>query len=298
MWDYKEAGRLMIYKSVYTATCIYCGAELIRHPAQKFEARHRRLLVQLSTCGCCGWWSIYRVHQGDHPKTPQFECHAGAIGCLKELDLTDVSTPLNEVRQYLLAKKDSIFETHPKLFEDVVCSVFKDSGWDARVTAYSGDDGIDVVLDGKSDSTVGVQVKRYKKEHRIEAEQIRSLAGALLVNGHTKGIFVTTSSFRSGARRTAEKLATIGYPIELMDAKGFLEALGIAQLKSAHIDEERFISYLRSSGIHLGSGWTKDLEEGENLLDRSILASSILGQDFIDLLEIENSDHHALFFSQ
>lgn len=91
----------------------------------------------------------------------------------------------------------SIFEAHPKLFEDVVCSVFRDFGWNARVTACSGDDGIDVVLDGESDSTVGVQVKRYKKEKKIEAEQIRSLAGALLVNGHTKGIFVTTSSSSS-----------------------------------------------------------------------------------------------------
>ncbi len=143
------------------------------------------------------------MHQGDHPNTPEFECYSGAIGCLKELDLTDVSVPLDDVRQYLLAKKDSVYEAHPKLFEDVVCSVFKDFGWDARVTAYSGDDGIDVVLDGHADNTVGVQVKRYKKQNKIEAEQIRSLAGALVVNGHTRGVFVTTSSFRKGAWQTA-----------------------------------------------------------------------------------------------
>lgn len=47
------------------------------------------------------------MHQGEHPRTPQFECYSGEIGCLKELDLSDVSAPLNEVRQYLLAKKDS-----------------------------------------------------------------------------------------------------------------------------------------------------------------------------------------------
>lgn len=292
MWDYSEAGRLMIYKSVYTADCIYCGSTLLRYPAEKFEVRHRCLLVQLSICAYCGWWSIYRVHQGDHPRTPQFECYSGAIGCLKELDLTDISAPLNEVRQYLLAKKDSVFEAHPRLFEEVVCSVFKDFGWDARVTAYSGDDGIDVILDGQSDSTVGVQVKRYKKEGKIEAEQIRSLAGALLVNGHTKGIFVTTSSFRSGARRTAQQLATIGYPIELMDAKGFLEALGVAQLKSFQLDKERFISYMSSTGVHLGSGQTKDLEEGEDLADRPVLSSSMLGQDYVDLLDMEEADHH------
>ncbi len=39
MWEYKEAGRLMIYKSIYTAQCIYCGSELLRYPSQKLVAR-------------------------------------------------------------------------------------------------------------------------------------------------------------------------------------------------------------------------------------------------------------------
>lgn len=292
MWDYQESGRLMTYTSVYTTTCIYCQASLLRFPTQQYEAHHRRLLVQLSVCGRCEWWSIYRVHHGAHPDTPQFECYSGAIGCLKELDLTDLSTPLDEVRQYLLAKKDSVYQVHPKLFEDVVCSVFSDFGWNARVTAYSGDDGIDVVLDGPEDTTVGVQVKRYKKQNKIEAEQIRSLAGALLVNGHTRGVFVTTSSFRKGARKTAQKLSTIGHPIELIDAKGFLEALGIAQLETFHLDNERFISYLRSTGVHLGSGLARGLEEGEDLNQRPVLARVMPGQDFIDLNDSRNLSHH------
>ena len=49
---------------------------------------------------------------------------------------------------------------------------FGDLGYRARVTAYSGDDGIDVILDGDDDKAVGVQVKRYK--NRIEVDQIRS----------------------------------------------------------------------------------------------------------------------------
>jgi restriction system protein len=196
---------------VSARNCIYCRTKLIRFPSRQAISAHRRLIFQLSLCACCGWWSVYRVHQGEHPETPEFECYAGAIGCLKELDLTDISIPLAEVRSYLAAKSDRLTQIHPKRFEDVVCSVFSDLGWHARVTAYSGDGGIDVILDGPSKKPIGVQVKRSGKHRRGEAEQIRALAGAMLVNGMTKGIFVTTSSFRRGARTTAAQLGSIGY---------------------------------------------------------------------------------------
>jgi len=54
-----------------------------------------------------------------------------------------------------------------------VASVFRDCGFHARVTSYSGDGGIEVILE-RGDETIGVQVKRYKSA--IDAEQIRSLA--------------------------------------------------------------------------------------------------------------------------
>ena len=284
MWEYNEAGRLMTIRSIYSDDCIYCQASMLRFPTENFEVGSKALFIQLSICQLCGWWSVYRIHQGEYPRTAGIiESHSGTIGCLRELDLNDVSTPLDQVRQYLLANSESIFNTHPKLFEDVVCSVFKDWGWSARVTAYSGDDGVDVILDSPSGETIGVQVKRYKKERRIEAEQIRSLAGALLVGDHTKGIFVTTSSFRSGARKMAHKLSSIGYPIELIDAERFLNALGIAQISCVEFDKERMISYLRTPGVHLGSGLNKEFAPGEELREREIASSVWLGEELIDL---------------
>ena len=80
-----------------------------------------------------------------------------------------------EVRKYLCAKEESIFNVHPRMFEDMVCSIFKDLGWNARATAYSDDGGIDVILDGRGGATIGVQIKRYKRKRRIEADEIRSL---------------------------------------------------------------------------------------------------------------------------
>lgn len=92
----------------------------------------------------------------------------------------------------------------------------------ATVTSYSNDGGIDAFL-MKDDETIGVQVKRYGKQ--IEVEQIRALAGALVLKGLTKGIFVTTSTFRSGAKKAIGEYKYRGYKIELIDADRFLSML-------------------------------------------------------------------------
>lgn len=289
MWEYEKAKRLLTIESVYSDVCIFCETPLLNIPAESFEAGIKRLFVQLSICPHCGWWSVFRVHQNEYERTAGIaESYSGTIGCLKELDLTDVSAPLDEVRRYLLAKKDSVYDAHPKLFEDVVCGMFKDLGWEARATAYIGDKGVDVILDGPDGSTVGVQVKRYKKERRIEAEQIRSLAGALLQNGHTKGIFVTTSKYRRGAKEAAREFASKGYPIELIDAERFLAALGIAQHNSFQYDQKKAVSYVLSTGLHIGTGLHKDFVPGEDLRERQVVVSMVLGSELLDLEDDES----------
>lgn len=152
----------------------------------------------------------------------------GAAASLKELDLTDISTPIDEVRDYLTARFESRKTMSPRLFEETVGSVFRDLGWEAQVTAYSGDGGIDVFLE-KDEETVGVQVKRVRRG--IEVGQIISLAGALLLKGLTKGIFVTTSSFQRGVPETVRILERKGYKIELVDAQKLFDALSLAQRK-------------------------------------------------------------------
>jgi restriction system protein len=200
MWEYCEAGRLLTMESVTVTECIFRQTPLVPLPAKKFEAGDRCLLVQFSLCLVCGWWTVYRVHQGHLPRSREAESYSGTIGCLKELDLENASIPLGEVRKYIAAIKTKVFEVDPDVFEDIVGSIFQDFGYRVRVTGQrvpgsEGDDGIDVILDS-SEGTVGIQVRRYKKYLRIEADAIRSLAGALLLGGHTKGIFVTTVSVR------------------------------------------------------------------------------------------------------
>ncbi len=297
MLEYREAGRLITLDAVVSDDCIYCRNPLLRLPSASFESGAKNLFVQLSICNQCGWWTVYRVHQNEHARTAGIaECYTGSVGCLKELDLRDISTPLKEIRQYLCARKDAVFDMHPRLLEELVNSIFKDLGWNTRVTAYSADGGIDVILDGQDGNTIGVQVKRYKKERRIEAEQIRSLAGALMQGHHTKGIFVTTSNYRSGAKRTAQDFTSIGIPIELIDAQRFLSMLGIAQTNTFELSYETAVSYVLGNGVHVGTGLHKEFVSGEDLRERPVIVRTITSSELIDLDKtLESSLRQPLF---
>ena len=157
----------------------------------------------------CGWWLRFResITRGEELEVRTY----GGIGALRVLDLSDLRTPIEEVRAFLVARYEERFHVHPRLFEETVGSVFRDLGYSTRVTAYSGDDGIDVILDGPNGESVGVQVKRYRE--KINVARIRELTGALVINGLTRGIFLTTSDFAAGAKRTADLSALYGKPI-------------------------------------------------------------------------------------
>jgi restriction system protein len=118
----------------------------------------------------------------------------------------------------LLAK---LRESDPAFFEDIIVRLLVKMGYgyDAtagRVIGQAGDDGVDGVinLDQLGVDQVYVQAKRYAAQNVIGSGALRDFYGALGMKDVTKGIFVTTSSFSTDARRTAEKL---GARIVLVD---------------------------------------------------------------------------------
>lgn len=182
---------------------------------------------ELEACSICGWWVVSHKRVQAFGPDGQSWLHR-AWGTLRNLDLTDISTPIDQLRAYLIVKYGDRSHIHPRKFEEIVAGVFSDFGYRVRLTSFSGDEGIDIViLDGDGKDVVGVQVKRYAK--KIEAEQIRSFTGALVLAGITNGIFVTTSTFRSGAVKTAEHSSSIGVPITLWNARTFYEQLTLSQ---------------------------------------------------------------------
>ena len=236
IWHHADLSRIdpdRLTACLHLVRCPYCDEPLseIREASEQSVSINYREDFQLEVFGCliCGWWraSARKVIAGmSNPPMEGGDLLYAAIPTLQELNTADISRPMEEIQRHLLKKYDARFQIHPRAFEEVVASVFRGLGYKAVVTAYSGDDGLDIIL-SKDRHKIGVQVKRYRNS--IEVEQIRSLVGALVLKGYTRGIFVTTSTFQRGADRTADLYNRQGYKIELVDAARFLSGLEISQ---------------------------------------------------------------------
>jgi len=232
MWIYNDVvSEPKAVRAVVDArVCLFCRAKMsvIKEEPSVSPRGMDEIMLTVQFCAMCGWWTKKRTVIVYFKDTINTNCYAdGVVGSLREFDISDQSSTIEEIRSYLAVKYDERFHIDPWKFEEVVSSVYKHLGYDTRVTARSGDGGIDVVLDGPGNTLVGVQVKRYR--NKIKVEQIRSFAGALLLNGMTRGVFVTTSRFQSGANEVARLYKLKGIAIELIDAEKFYQALGIAQ---------------------------------------------------------------------
>jgi hypothetical protein len=249
IWEYRGHVKdtYLIEEGLYFSVCPFCNTNLLtlredeaslftvyRPNKEEIEGH-----IHAEVCPTCGWWKA----SGDVESygtlwDTHFTEYYGAIASLRDLDLTDISTPIDEVERFLTAKYQARYDVHPRLLEETVASVFRGLGYHTKVTAYSGDGGIDIILEGQDSKEIGVQVKRYRNS--ISVEQVRSLAGALLLGGYTKGIFVTTSNFQSGANRTAARAALRGIEIQLIDAEKFFDALKIVQRKNYETSYDLF----------------------------------------------------------
>jgi len=118
---------------------------------------------------------------------------------------------LENLKSHLLVR---IWESSPSFFERLVVDLVVAMGYggsrDSVVQRLgkSGDEGIDGVVneDPLGLDVVYIQAKRYAADNTIGRERIQQFAGALVGQGASKGVFVTTSSFSKGAIEYAIKV--------------------------------------------------------------------------------------------
>ena len=119
-----------------------------------------------------------------------------------------------------------LLQMPPDRFESLIGLLLLALGFDeetVRVTAYSGDGGIDVrgVLNagGITEVNAAVQVKRWRSN--IQAPTVQALRGSLVV--HEQGIIMTTSKFSQGAQEEAQAPGKVR--ISLIDGEQLLDLL-------------------------------------------------------------------------
>jgi restriction system protein len=235
LWEYRDAARDLDWDSVSSPNCLFCNQVLLHsRPLDPWDVDDPTmgsvLVGDIRLCRTCGWWSASRSEGASWPVGNDIVSSVtgyGAMGSLKELGLPDIQVPLWEAREFLTKRFERRCELDPRLVQETVVSVFESLGYQVQATAFRNDGGIDGVLSRNTEPPIGIQVKRTK--NKIEAEQIRSFAGALLLHDKTVGVYVTMSSFTAGAQSTAANFKDRLLRIELVDAARFLEALGIAQ---------------------------------------------------------------------
>lgn len=106
---------------------------------------------------------------------------------------------------------DSVSEE--ETFEHMMVTLLNNMGYkgtdgQSLVTQKSNDGGIDGIInqDPLGLQTIYVQVKRYAENNVIGSPEIDSFSGALRRKRADRGVFITTSSFTSGAQQAAKQL--------------------------------------------------------------------------------------------
>jgi restriction system protein len=110
---------------------------------------------------------------------------------------------------------ERICEAPPDFFERLMVNLLLSMGYGGttenagRTLGRSGDDGVDGVIDQDALGLdrVYIQAKRYKPGNSIGPGAIRDFFGSLDRHKATKGLLVTTSTFSSSAKETAELLS-------------------------------------------------------------------------------------------
>ena len=129
---------------------------------------------------------------------------------LKELEI--------ELIKYYKSQLDYYRSIRPYDFEKKVADLYRAQGFTAEVTSQAGDEGKDIIL-FKGGVRYYVECKRYSKSTKVSRPDAQKLAGAMIGDGVTNGIIVTTSGFTD---ECLEWVRNAQIHIELVGADDFM----------------------------------------------------------------------------
>ena len=121
----------------------------------------------------------------------------------------------------------AIMRGTPVFFEHLVVHLLQKIGYGGAfedagiVTKQSGDGGIDGIIreDKLGFSSIYIQAKRWQTEQSVGRPEIQKFAGALLGQGASKGLFITTAHFSAEAKKYAESISSPTSKIVLIDGE-------------------------------------------------------------------------------
>lgn len=139
-----------------------------------------------------------------------------------------VTLPWFDIVRALEKDPAMAFQLSPRQWEEMVAGSYDRGGADEVIlTPRSGDRGRDVIAIFRGIGTVRVidQVKAYKPDHLVTAEDVRALFGVVVADRASKGFLTTTSDFAPRLRDDPLMAEQIGPRLELVNGVQLLARL-------------------------------------------------------------------------
>ncbi len=194
------------------------------------DGRRYSQYIKVMRCESCGWWFVSH---------DQWDSSCGSLPgrAIRILSATgaalrtfapgpdeqQLSSLESEVEAHLLGHGSA---TAWAVLEDVTKGVFREFGYNARITARSKDGGVDVIVDHNDYGDVYAQVKHTK--NKVGVRVLRELIGTMAINGTTSSLLVTSSHFTRGVTKEQALAAQRGFLVELVDGSRLLASLNLA----------------------------------------------------------------------
>lgn len=180
-------------------------------------------------CLKCNWWYIQKNITLDNDETDVITYGLSTYeGVICRFDETPWIKAMRHIEEELAEYHKSLASLKPKEIERLIGEIFcQYHECDVLHVGRSHDKGIDLIL-VQGDTNIAVQVKHRTRLNKKEGvSPVREFVGALVAEGFTKGLFVSTAvNFSQYAREYVEQVNRNFVPLNLIDINEIREMVG------------------------------------------------------------------------
>jgi restriction system protein len=139
-----------------------------------------------------------------------------------------VAIPWFDIIDELSRDPNAAYQISPERWEEIVAGSYKNAGFDEVIlTPRSSDFGRDVIAIKKGIGHIRVidQVKAFRPDHLVTANDVKALMGVLQTDGASKGFLTTTSDFAPRIRTDPLIAPLIPKQLELINGERLIAGL-------------------------------------------------------------------------
>lgn len=131
-----------------------------------------------------------------------------------QIDIKEID---EELIRYLAIHPEFLRQMNPRKFEELIAQIFRNNGYDVRLTPKTRDGGKDIIAAYKTpfgQQLFIIECKRHNETNKVGVEVVRGLYGVKVAEQYNQAILVTTSTFTKPA---LDFIKPLRFQLELKD---------------------------------------------------------------------------------